>query len=110
MLSHFSRVLLFATFPGTNTGVGCRFLLQGIFLTQGSNPGLLCLSPKGSAEGQGWRCTGWGHRFYTVPFKLVKTLGDQLQTTMNKANMEMRKQMQSMSSINIKRKRLKQDF
>ena len=24
--------------PGWNTGVGCRFLLQGIFLTQGSNP------------------------------------------------------------------------
>ena len=29
--------------PGKNTGVGCRALLQGIFLTQGSNPGLLCL-------------------------------------------------------------------
>ena len=43
------------------------------------------------------------HRFYTAPFKLVKTLGDQLQITMNKANMEMRKQMQFMSSINIKR-------
>ena len=27
-------------FPGKSTGVGCRFLLQGIFLTQGSNPGL----------------------------------------------------------------------
>ena len=26
---------------GKNTGVVCRFLLQGIFLTQGSNPGLL---------------------------------------------------------------------
>ena len=26
--------------PGKNTGVGCHFLLQGIFLTQGSNPGL----------------------------------------------------------------------
>ena len=25
------------------TGVGCRFLLQGIFLTQGSNPHFLCL-------------------------------------------------------------------
>ena len=24
-----------------STGVGCYFLLQGIFLTQGSNPGLL---------------------------------------------------------------------
>ena len=27
--------------PGKSTGVGCHFLLQGIFLTQGSNPGLL---------------------------------------------------------------------
>ena len=26
--------------PGKNTGVGCQSLLQGIFLTQGSNPGL----------------------------------------------------------------------
>ena len=25
--------------PGKNTGVGCHVLLQGIFLTQGSNPG-----------------------------------------------------------------------
>ena len=25
---------------GKSTGVGCHFLLQGIFLTQGSNPGL----------------------------------------------------------------------
>ena len=29
--------------PGKNTRVGCRALLQGIFPTQGSNPGLLCL-------------------------------------------------------------------
>ena len=46
-----SNVRLFATpwtawllspwdFPGKNTGVGCHFLLQGIFLTQGLNPGL----------------------------------------------------------------------
>ena len=27
--------------PGKNTGVGCHFLLQGIFLAQGSNPQLL---------------------------------------------------------------------
>ena len=27
--------------PGKNTGVGCHFLLQGIFLSQGSNLGLL---------------------------------------------------------------------
>ena len=49
-----SRVRLFATpwtvayqaslsmgFFSKGTGVGCQFLLQGIFLTQGSNPGLL---------------------------------------------------------------------
>ena len=29
--------------PGKNTGVGCQFLLQEIFLTQGSNLGLLWL-------------------------------------------------------------------
>ena len=27
-------------FPGKNTGMGCHALLQGIFPTQGSNPGL----------------------------------------------------------------------
>ena len=52
----FSRVRLFATswtvapqvllsmrFSDKNTGVGCHFLLQGIFLTQGLNPRLLHL-------------------------------------------------------------------
>ena len=29
--------------PGKNTGVGYHILLQGIFLTQGSNPSFLCL-------------------------------------------------------------------
>ena len=29
--------------PGNDTGVGCHFLFQGIFLTQGSNPNLLRL-------------------------------------------------------------------
>ena len=29
--------------PGKNTGVGCHFLLQGVFPTQGSNSCLLCL-------------------------------------------------------------------
>ena len=40
--------------PGKNTGVGCHALLQGIFPTQGSNPGLphcrrilYCLSHQG---------------------------------------------------------------
>ena len=29
--------------PGKKSGMGCHFLLQRIFLTQGSNPSLLCL-------------------------------------------------------------------
>ena len=36
-----TRLLCPWNFPGKNTGVGCHFLLQGIFPTQGSNPGLL---------------------------------------------------------------------
>ena len=35
-----SRLLCPWDFPGNSTGVDCRFLLQGIFPTQGSNPGL----------------------------------------------------------------------
>ena len=38
-----ARLLCPWDFPGKNTGVVCHFLLQGIFLTQGSNPHLLCL-------------------------------------------------------------------
>ena len=36
-----ARLLCSWDFPGKNTGVVCHFLLQGIFLTQGSNPCLL---------------------------------------------------------------------
>ena len=56
MLSHFSCVQLcdpndyippgsavHGIFPGKNTGVGCHFLLQGIFPTQASNRRLLSL-------------------------------------------------------------------
>ena len=51
-----SRLLILVTIhPGKSTGVGCHFFLQGIFLTQGSNPGFLrykqmlyCLSLQGS--------------------------------------------------------------
>ena len=38
-----ARLLCPWNFPGKNTGVGCYFLLQGIFPTQGSNPHLLNL-------------------------------------------------------------------
>ena len=56
LLSHSSHARLFVTpwtvahlaplsmgFSGKNTGMGCHFLLQGIFPTQGSNWCLLCL-------------------------------------------------------------------
>ena len=36
-----ARLLHTWDFPGMTIGVGCHFVLQGIFLTQGSNPGLL---------------------------------------------------------------------
>ena len=36
-----ARLLCPWDFPGKNTGVGSHFLLQRIFLTQGSNPHLL---------------------------------------------------------------------
>ena len=36
-----TRLLCPCDFLGKNTGVGYHFLLQGIFLTQESNPGLL---------------------------------------------------------------------
>ena len=38
-----TRLLCPWDFPGVNTGVGCHFLVQGIFLTQGSDLCLLCL-------------------------------------------------------------------
>ena len=57
--------------PGKNTGVDCHSILQGIFPTQGSNPGLLhcrqilChLSHQGvfkCGEGMGQAKRGWQH-------------------------------------------------
>ena len=59
-----SRVQLFATpwtiayqllcpwdFPGKNSGMGCHFLLQGIFPAQGSNLGLPVYVPISSHQG-----------------------------------------------------------
>ena len=55
-----TRLLCLWDFTGKNTGVGGHFLLQGIFVTQGSNLGLLhcrqtlyCLSHQGSLS---WWC------------------------------------------------------
>ena len=38
-----SRLLCPWDSPGKNALMGCHFLFQGIFWTQGSNPSLLCL-------------------------------------------------------------------
>ena len=53
-------------FPGKNAGVGGHFLLQGIFLTQGSDPNLLhaphlSLSLKGRTDIGHWfsKCGPW---------------------------------------------------
>ena len=47
-------------FPGKNTGVGCHFLLQGIFLTQQLNPCLLHWQedslPLSHVGNSFWRC------------------------------------------------------
>ena len=37
-MNYIARILSPWKFPGKNIGVGCHFLLQGIFLTQRSNP------------------------------------------------------------------------
>ena len=67
-------------FPGKDIGVGCHFLLQGIFSTQGLNLGLLhvrqilyWLSYKGSHK-EGWALKNWC--FWTMV--LEKTLGSPL--------------------------------
>ena len=70
-----TRLLSPWNFPGKNTGVGCHFLLQGIFPTQGSSPGLLhCrqmlypLSPQPRAC-ICYPCLIWNdlYTFFTIP-------------------------------------------
>ena len=62
-----TRLLCPWNFPGKSTGVGCHFLLQGIFPTQGLNPGLLhCRQTLYPLSHQGresqWRvCYGESH-------------------------------------------------
>ena len=55
--------------PGKNTGVGCQDLFQGIFLTQGSNPGfphgrwiLYHLSYQGNTVGELKPCMQCGQK------------------------------------------------
>ena len=68
-----ARLLCPWNFPGKNTGVGCHSLLQGIFLTQGSNPGLLncrqilyCLSHK-QTRWDMWKLSTASSLFFCQP-------------------------------------------
>ena len=69
-----SRLLYPWDSPGKNTGVGCHALLLGIFLPQGSNPGLLhCrqilyhLSHQGSLMGHAYSTTRVAFIFQRQP-------------------------------------------
>ena len=57
-------------FPGKNAGVGCHFLLQGIFPTQGSNP---CL-PQWQAGSLPLHCQG--QHFYGILHRIHVGKGD----------------------------------
>ena len=77
-------------FPGKNTGVDFHFLLQGIFLDQGSNLCLLhwqadslplshwessnfccCLIITGYGSVKKFSCLGLGHSFYACIYKCI---------------------------------------
>ena len=73
MLSQFRHIQFFAILwtvvyqllrpwdsPGTNTGVGCHFLLQWIFPTQGANP---CLMSPALAGGFFTSSSTWEAQF-----------------------------------------------
>ena len=45
--------------PGKNTGVGCHFLLQGIFQTKGLNPHLWCLLHCQADSSATWEACKW---------------------------------------------------
>ena len=61
--------------PGRNTGVGCHFLLQRVFLTQGLNPGLPCykqtlfLSEPPGAPKECWK---WHLVFWSEIWNFIK--------------------------------------
>ena len=70
-----ARLLCPWDFPGKNTGVGCHSLLQGIFLIQGSNLGLLHfrqirnrLSHQGSKMAKSQTINAWRKRNRGLPW------------------------------------------
>ena len=54
------------TFPGMDTGVGCHFLLQGIFPTLVSNPGLPQLQADSLSSEPPGKPKGWEHCFFLL--------------------------------------------
>ena len=53
-------------FPGKNTGVGCHFLLQGIFTTQGSNLHLFHLLH--------WQADSCVKYIFSIHFKYIQSI------------------------------------
>ena len=98
-----SRVRLFETrllhpwdSPGKNTGVGCHSLLQGIFPTQGSNPGL----PHCGQMFYPLSYQGILHSSEEAPIKLKSQLRDTFsQAQLNTSSICTRKEMQFKSSL-----------
>ena len=74
-------------YPAKNTGVGCHFLLQGIFSTQGSNP---CLLPLLRWQAESLPLSQLGSRhpkhmslfFYILEWGVGRVEGGQLQWLM----------------------------
>ena len=86
-----TRLLSPWDFLGKSTGVGCHFLLQGIFLTQGSNPGLQhCRQMFYPLSHQGSRTSC---RFYwqSKTTDSLRSLGDQA-GLLNKTTAQSRKE------------------
>ena len=72
-----ARLLCPWDFSGQNTGASSRFLLQGIFPCQGSNPRLLCL-PRWQADslplshrGSPWKCNDI---FSNIKFNMAEVM------------------------------------
>ena len=74
-----ARLLCAWDFPGKNTAVGCHFLPQGIFLTQGSNLYLLSLlhwqANSLPLSHLGHSCWSWGPTFPGGPQSMVEHAG-----------------------------------
>ena len=66
-----TRLLCLWDFPGKDTGVGCRFLLQGIFPTQGLKPGLLQLQEDSLPSELGGKPINFS---ILIPFTLISYL------------------------------------